>query len=51
MTIVVKVGGAAGNAIDPVVADLARRTDFVVVHGGSAEVDRLAAELGRPSEY
>jgi [amino group carrier protein]-L-2-aminoadipate 6-kinase len=51
MTIVVKVGGAAGNSIDPAVADLARRTDYVVVHGGSAEVDRVAAELGRPSEY
>ena len=51
MTIVVKVGGAAGNAIPPVLENLARRTDWVLVHGGSDEVDRLGASLGRPSEY
>ena len=51
MTLVVKVGGAAGNATDPVLRDLARRSDYVLVHGGSAEVDRLGTALGRPSEY
>lgn len=51
MTIVVKVGGAVGNSIAPVISDLAGRTDFVLVHGGSKEVDRLGEELGRPSEY
>jgi len=51
MTIVVKVGGALGNALDPVVSDLAGRKDFVLVHGGSSEVDRLGTALGRPSEY
>jgi [amino group carrier protein]-L-2-aminoadipate 6-kinase len=51
MTLVVKVGGAAGNALDPVVADLAGRSDYVLVHGGSERVDRLGAEMGRPSEY
>lgn len=51
MTIVVKMGGAAGNAVAPVLADLAPRRDYVVVHGGSDRVDRLGEALGRPSEY
>ncbi len=51
MTLVVKVGGASGNALMPVLADLAHRTDYVLVHGGSDEVDRLGEALGRPSEY
>jgi acetylglutamate/LysW-gamma-L-alpha-aminoadipate kinase len=51
VTIVVKVGGAAGNALDPVLDELSRRSDYVLVHGGSEEVDRLGAALGRPAEY
>ncbi len=51
MTIVVKLGGAAGNAFEPALADLALRTDYVVVHGGSDEVDRLGTALGRPPEF
>jgi acetylglutamate/LysW-gamma-L-alpha-aminoadipate kinase len=51
MPIVVKVGGAAGNSLDPVLDEIARRTETVLVHGGSDEVDRLGASLGRPSEY
>ncbi len=51
MTIVVKVGGASGNASDPVLADLAARSDYVLVHGGSDAVDRLATALGQPPQY
>jgi len=51
VTLVVKVGGAAGNALDPVISDLAGRKDFVLVHGGSKEIDQLGAALGRPAEY
>lgn len=51
MTIVVKVGGAAGNALAPVLSELAGRRDYVLVHGGSERVDRLGNALGRPSEY
>ena len=51
MTIVVKVGGAVGNALGPVLSDLAGRRDYVLVHGGSKEVDRIGDALGRPSEY
>jgi [amino group carrier protein]-L-2-aminoadipate 6-kinase len=47
----VKVGGAVGNSLETVVSDLASRKDFVVVHGGSDEVDRLGERLGRPPEY
>ena len=51
MTLVVKVGGAAGNSLAPVLSDLASRKDYVLVHGGSKEVDRLGAALGQPAEY
>ena len=51
MTIVVKVGGAAGNSLDPALDELAGRTDYVLVHGGSERVDRLGDALGRPAEY
>lgn len=51
MTWVVKVGGAAGNRLAPVLDDLVSRRDYVLVHGGSDEVDRLGAALGRPAEY
>ena len=51
MTIVVKVGGALGNRLDPVLGELALRSDFVLVHGGSEEIDRWGSALGRPSEY
>ncbi len=51
MTTVVKIGGAAGNETGPVLDDLVARPDCVLVHGGSAEVDRLGEALGRPSEY
>jgi len=51
MTIVVKVGGAVGNRVDPVLDEFPGHPEYVLVHGGSAEVDRLGAALGRPAEY
>jgi acetylglutamate/LysW-gamma-L-alpha-aminoadipate kinase len=51
VTIVIKVGGAAGNAWTPLLTELAGRRDYVLVHGGSDRVDRLGDALGRPSEY
>ncbi|HTW55726.1 MAG TPA: [LysW]-aminoadipate kinase [Thermoplasmata archaeon] len=51
MTLVVKVGGAAGNRIDPLLDEVAGRPDVVLVHGGSDEVDRLGETMGRPAEY
>ena len=49
MTLVVKIGGAAGNDPRNLLAELATGRDCVLVHGGSDEVDRLAARLGVPS--
>ncbi|MGA9840382.1 MAG: [LysW]-aminoadipate kinase [Thermoplasmata archaeon] len=51
MTLVVKIGGAAGNRAEPLLDELAERRDCVLVHGGSAEVDRLERALGRAPEY
>ncbi|HTP54624.1 MAG TPA: [LysW]-aminoadipate kinase [Thermoplasmata archaeon] len=51
MTIVVKIGGASGNRTGSVLDELAKHPEYVLVHGGSAEVDRLGAGLGRPAEY
>lgn len=51
MTIVVKVGGATGNRAEPLLDEAAARRDLVLVHGGSEEIDRLGAALGRPAEY
>ena len=48
---VCKIGGASGNDIDNVLIDLAPRKEYVLVHGGSNEVDRLAEALGRPPKY
>ena len=48
---VVKVGGADGNDIDNVLVDLAPRKDYVLVHGGSREVDELSEALGRPPRF
>jgi [amino group carrier protein]-L-2-aminoadipate/L-glutamate 6-kinase len=47
VTIVVKVGGAGGNRAAPVLSELRTRQDYVLVHGGSEEIDRLATALGR----
>lgn len=49
--LVVKVGGAAGNAVEGVLDDVAGRTDCLLVHGGSAAVDRIGRELGRPPQF
>ena len=46
-----KVGGAVGNASANVLDELAHRSDFVLVHGGSEEIDRLGSALGRPPSY
>lgn len=52
--LVVKLGGAAGLDPGPVCEDVAllRRQGMrlVLVHGGSAETDRLAEALGRPPQ-
>lgn len=53
--IVVKVGGAEGIDLDAVAADVAAlwREDrrLVLVHGGSAETNRVAEALGHPPRF
>ncbi|WP_352402017.1 uridylate kinase [Synergistes jonesii] len=47
---VVKIGGAAGNAVGPLADEIARRTRggerWIVVHGASGAMDALCAERG-----
>ena len=53
--IVVKVGGSAGIDYDAVCADIARLWQagqkLVLVHGGSAETNRVAEALGHPPRF
>lgn len=51
MTFVVKVGGGAGIDVDRVLRDLADHRDFVLVHGGSDETNRLSERLGKPPRF
>jgi len=50
---VVKAGGSAGvdrDAVADLVADVARLDEIVLVHGASAETNKLAAALHHPQE-
>ena len=52
MTLVIKAGGSAGvdrDAVADLVAQRARRGRVVLVHGASAETDRLSRALGHPA--
>jgi acetylglutamate/LysW-gamma-L-alpha-aminoadipate kinase len=51
MTLVVKVGGAAGIDAQPVLRDLARRQDWVLVHGASDAASMLGERLGHPPRF
>lgn len=50
---VIKAGGSAGvnrDAVADLVADVARQDEIVLVHGASAETDKLALAFGHPAE-
>ena len=50
---VIKAGGSKGvsrDAVADLVAEVARHDEIVLVHGASAETDRLASALGVPQE-
>ena len=50
---VIKAGGSKGvsrDAVADLVAEVARTDEIVLVHGASAETDRLAGALGVPQE-
>ncbi|TME65398.1 MAG: [LysW]-aminoadipate kinase, partial [Chloroflexi bacterium] len=50
---VIKAGGSAGvdrDAVADLVADVARSDEIVLVHGASAETNKLAEALGHAQE-
>ena len=50
---VIKAGGSAGvdrDSVADLVADVARSDEIVLVHGASAETDKLQAAFGHPVE-
>jgi hypothetical protein len=50
---VIKAGGSRGvdrDAVATLVSDVARQDEIVLVHGASAETDRIAGALGVPQE-
>ena len=53
--IIVKVGGSAGIDYDAVCADMAQLVQagqkLILVHGGSAETNRIAGALGHPPRF
>jgi acetylglutamate/LysW-gamma-L-alpha-aminoadipate kinase len=54
-TIVVKIGGAQGVALDAVCSDVAALVQqgqaVVIVHGGSAETNDISTRLGHPPRF
>lgn len=48
---VVKVGGREGNSFERTARDIARYGDFVLVHGGSTQLDSLMHQLGKEIRY
>ncbi len=48
---VIKIGGATGNDLVPLVKGLRGLEPFVLVHGGSAAADELSAQLGRSASF
>jgi acetylglutamate/LysW-gamma-L-alpha-aminoadipate kinase len=52
MTIVIKIGGGAGIATEPLLQELAQRgRDWVLLHGASDEATRLGEALGHPPRF
>ncbi len=49
--IVVKIGGSKGIDYDSFLKDLSQFKDFVLVHGGSSELNEVAEKLGKPPKF
>lgn len=48
---VVKVGGGQGIDFDSFVQDMVRHKDYVLVHGGSYELNEVSTKLGKPPVF
>ena len=48
---VIKVGGSAGIDYNAFVDDLSQHRNFVLVHGGSHQLNELSTRLGRPPKF
>ncbi|MCS6903538.1 MAG: [LysW]-aminoadipate kinase [Candidatus Bipolaricaulota bacterium] len=48
---VVKIGGSKGIDYDAFVRDLAQYRDYVLVHGGSSQLEEIATKLGKPPVF
>jgi acetylglutamate/LysW-gamma-L-alpha-aminoadipate kinase len=52
---VIKVGGGAGNAWDPVLDELAEYWNegrrWLLLHGGSERANQVCRDLGHPPEF
>lgn len=48
---VVKIGGGEGINVENVLRDLANYKDYVLVHGGSHELNQISERLGKPPRF
>jgi acetylglutamate/LysW-gamma-L-alpha-aminoadipate kinase len=49
--LVVKIGGAIGTGFENLVEDLKNYEDYILVHGGSHEMNVLSEKLGAPPKF
>lgn len=49
--LVIKIGGSKGIDYDAALQDLAQYKDWVLVHGGSHELNEIATKLGKPPVF
>ena len=48
---VIKVGGSEGINYNSFLQDLAKYEDYIVVHGGSSELNAISEKLGKPPVF
>ncbi len=48
---VVKVGGSEGIDYDAFINDLSNHKNYVIVHGGSSELNQVSTKLGHPPKF
>ena len=51
MVLVVKIGGAIGTGFENLAQDLKEYTDYILVHGGSHEMNVISEKLGSPPKF